>query len=200
REALLIVPGEAVGRVTGEAGGGGDGIVGRIEVDEIAGRGLADRILERRVEEVRPRQHAAGGEQRPRVVEARIRVASDGDVEAPGAVHAPEAVEACLVQVDEPGGALGGREVERIEGADALVMLPFVDVPRERCEDGVDVVADLAVTVDELGVVVAEDGAAGYDGANEGAAAGERLVISADGGGDVAGQRVEAGVSDGDTT
>ena len=78
--------------------------------------------------------------------------------------------------------------MERIEGADALVMLPFVDVPRERCEDGVDVVADLAVTVDELGVVVAEDGAAGCDGEKEGAAADERLVISADARGDVAEQ------------
>src|SRR5207248_5368217 len=96
--------------VRGEAGGGRDRIVGRVEIDEIARLGARHRLLERRVLEIDPEKGVAGGDQRSRIGEARVLVPAEGDVETAGAVDAPETVEAGLVEVDEAGGALGGRE------------------------------------------------------------------------------------------
>ena len=114
-------------------------------------------------------------------MEARVRVAADRHVEAAGTVHAPEAIEAGLVEIDEARRASCRGEVQGIEGADVLVVRFLVDVPGERVEHAVDVVSDLAVAVDQFGVVVAEDCAARGHGEEEGAAAHERLVVAAQG-------------------
>jgi len=106
-QALLIVPGEPVGGVAGEAGGGGDGVVGRIEIDEVAGGRLDEGVLEGRVQDVDAFERLAGVDQRRRMVEARVLVAPDRHVEPAGSVHPPEPVEAGLVEIDEPGSAFG---------------------------------------------------------------------------------------------
>src|SRR5437868_5099367 len=67
----------------------------------------------------------------------------------------------------------------------------LVDVPAERVEHAVDVVANLEVAVHQLGVVVAEDRAARSHGEEEGAAAHEGLVVAAQPARDVAQQLPE---------
>src|SRR6185295_17380969 len=98
------------------------------EVDEVAAAGVRERLFEREVQELDAAERAAGGRQRLGMVEARVGVAAEGHVEAAGAVHPPEAVEAGLVQVDEARRALGGGEPLRVEGADGLEVVLLVDV------------------------------------------------------------------------
>src|SRR5437868_15286795 len=64
----------------------------------------------------------------------------------------------------------------------------LVDVPAERVEHAVDVVANLEVAVQQLGVVVAEDRAVRSHGEEQGAAAHEGLVVAAQTARDVAQQ------------
>src|SRR5438132_1079743 len=78
--------------------------------------------------------------------------------------------------------------MQRIQRADVLVMRLLVDVPAERVEHAVDVVANLEVAVHQLGVVVAEDRAARSHGEEKGAAAHEGLVVAAQPARDVAQQ------------
>ena len=129
--------------------------------------------------DLRSLQGLTRADERAGIEEGGGLVTPERDVEAARAVHPPEAVEAGLVEIDEPRRPLGGGKLHGVERADALEMRALVDVQRQRVEDAAHLVAHLLIGVDELAVGVGEKGAARPQREEERAAADERLVIAA---------------------
>src|SRR5207237_6160167 len=140
---------------------------------------LLEEELEGRVLDLRAPQRLARAEENGGIEEGGGLVGAERDVEAAGAGDPPQAVEAGLVEVDEARRAVGGGKARGIERADPLEMPALVDVQGEGVEDGADLIAHLLIGVDELGVGVGEKGAPRPQREEEGAAADERLVITA---------------------
>ena len=151
--------------IGGKTGGGGDGIIRRINVGKVAGPGLVERFAEILHGQMHAFERAAGGENVFLVVEAGIFVGADGDVEFAAGVDAPEAVEAGFVEENHAGGAFHDFLVvagEVVLGADEVKMvitfgLEFGGVFVQPAHEFAGEIADGEVGVDEFGVEVAQE-------------------------------------------
>ena len=99
-------------------------------------------------------QRSRAGAQVDLVADERIRVAAERHIELVRAIHAVEAVEAGLVQVDEPGRAVRVFKRFWIHRTHAQVVLFFVWHRAQKIDDRFDVGLDRPVGADQAGVHV----------------------------------------------
>src|SRR5690554_7236921 len=97
-------------------------------------------------------------------------------------VHAMEAVEAGLIQVDEESGALGVRHRARVIIALAVSIIRFGCMrffePREPADHGLDIIADRSICRDEVRVHIGEERRARLTMKEERAAADKGLDVT----------------------
>ena len=181
-EEPLVVLVESGAVVGGERGCFVEGVVGWVEVDEIARGGRLKKVLERLYGNLGLLEGLRACAEVLFVADAGVCVAANGDVEPAQAVFAVKAVETGAVEVDDACGACGERAGRGVADGVVVVggMLGFV--AEEGADDGFDVVADGEVGCDKVWVGVREDGLAGEsveagEFEEEGAAADERFEI-----------------------
>ena len=119
------------------------------------------------------------------VADPGVFVTADRDIKLSAAILPIEAVETGPVEIDDSGGAVwqcAGRGA-----ADGIVVVGGVTgfVAQECADDGFDVVADVEIGVDEVGVDIGKDSFAGNKAEpgqleEERASANERFIIGAE--------------------
>lgn len=161
----MVLFGEGVTGVGGEFASLVEGVVRRVEVDEIVGRFgpsqnvfKADGFDASGFEEVGARSEQFG------IVDARVFVPTYGDVEMAFGVFAVESVETGFVEIQNSGGAfdvvadpkpLSGVALAESDGV--VVLFAVTDVVVLKLGDDVlDFIADAAIDVDDFEVDVGE--------------------------------------------
>ena len=153
--------------VGGKAGGGGDGIIRRVNVGKVAEPGLVERFAEILHGKMHAYERAAGSENIFLVVEAGIFVGADGNIEFVAGVDAPESVETGFVEKNHAGGAFHDFLVvagEVVLGADEIKIVvafsfKFSGVGVELSHEFLRKITNSAVGVDEFWIDVAQEGA-----------------------------------------
>ena len=124
RQFLLIFQAEVLLGIRGEAGGGVQGHIGRVEIDQISFFRFRDSILEASQGNSGPPKSLRGCPQTLLVADEGVLVAAHRDVELPLLVDSVQSVEASAVEVEQAGGSKNG--LSRALLADAVVVVVTV--------------------------------------------------------------------------
>ena len=188
-QPFLVRRTEIAAGVGGEARSGAQRVIGRVEVDEVAGLCALAGGSEIEDLQIGVSEGGARREETFAVQHAGVDVAAMGNVEAAGGVYAIEAVVPGLVQEDEARG--GGHRIQQraganveVEAAAALVVQREIaagDVS-ERGDEPIQVVANGAEGGDQLLVRVGEAGLEArsslFEGKEDRSRAEKRLVVA----------------------